>query len=932
MDSASSMEPSPVSSASSSFSPAPSATSRSRGSSSVTATTTTTVTTSSTSGDAAVPSSTGNVNTSMEFSRPEDMKKVNEKLGQVSKLATEQLVADTAAKPRPEGSPTSTASSTSTLRGEEVNEPVIVTATETAATTSQREAKISHTSEVTDGNTESFLKIKSATLGRPSSEERRSTSFDCTRKTATLGRGCSPSRPEDDKEERRTTSFDHTKRATLPRPDRNNDVTTLDPKTIESLQRFHRLKERSKARESESYVQPLLKAKTPESGTRRRSDGEHLTASQRRLTSKSFENTAPVCTTEEVDKSPHSSTSPENVTATLRDSSPATPPSSRKSPVSTIRKSHSPDLCQTVDSINHSQSPNQRSSETASITTQGRSQVKELNTTSAKTDNSEKATCLEHQPKEQVITSDEKSKAEEEQEKLEKARKERQKAREERRRARLEEEKKREEEHKRIREEAEKKMDEERKRMERDREKAMEVRRRERERKQAQRNGSSSSGSSESLVKNMGRNKWAWSVEARTASDVITQVNGVKPEETKKEEVTETDVVKPAERKSSTEGVKVKTSPKSERKTSSDFFQFGTDYSRRKNGNMQQRTSPDIKRSASPQQLVKSPVKITIDDSTQAENVSQRTSSPVVIISPSPPPEERNHESYSLRQHRDSSPAAEQKRLKSNRRKTPVISTDALDAILRGEVEDGDTNALYYATELNPYHRSNLESCPEEDEDQHSPPQTKSSSPLIKRSGQQGLAERRDCVLPSALKNPNQPVTPEKRRVTLLTANERTQSADFDQVLSPERSDGSFSQSPSPDNFSKSFDASRSDNTPKPAGVSRLTVSGSYSSLSRSTPDLSDILGNSGKKSKKDARKVERSNSRRMGMGRSRMDSYVTSTEHSSSYYQSPASPHLMKSGRHATVTSRILSGGKGFLSKWNETSKNSRQNNKVST
>ena len=99
MDSASSMEPSPVSSASSSFSPAPSTTTRS---------TSSTVST-----------------TSSSFSQPEDMKKVNEKLKDISTLATERLIADSAAaKARGEGSPTSTNSSTSTLKGDESAENI----------------------------------------------------------------------------------------------------------------------------------------------------------------------------------------------------------------------------------------------------------------------------------------------------------------------------------------------------------------------------------------------------------------------------------------------------------------------------------------------------------------------------------------------------------------------------------------------------------------------------------------------------------------------------------------------------------------------------------------------------------------------------------------------------------------------------------------
>ena len=928
------------------------------------------------------------------------MKKVNEKLEtQISKLATEQLVADTAAKPRPEGSPTSTASSTSTLRGEEVSEPVVVTTTPAeppaaaAPAGRRREMKtVTIPREVTDGGGgtgETSLKVKSATLGRASQveEDRRTASFDhATSKSATLGRSRSPRRHEegDNRDDgRRTTSFDHTKRPVSPRPKRNNDVTSLDPKTVESIERFQRLKERSKARESESYVQPLTtrgrKELSLDSGPRRSSDGQHLTASQRRLNSKKSleDKEVTACVSEGGKRSPRGSSSPETKEKTPHETSATPPPpSSNRSPIppdptpspsgavdvgsKTQQRRQSPASRRKVDVVvSRTRSPaSQQSSGSATVVISsegGGERMKESTTATEEIKEREEKTCP---PREEVTTA-ENSKSEEVAEgELERARKERERAREERKKVRREEEKRREEERKRQREEAERKKEEEKKRMEWEREKAREVRRREKVRKQ------NSSGSSESLVKTT--DKWVWSVEARTPDTTTgAELNGLKPHPQRSESNEETKKSEAAETKAeSRSGKKISNaSPRSERKTSSEFFQFGIDYTRRRNSNGnknqesrdQQRISPDLKCTSSPQSTKSPAAKVIADESQLLEN-PLRTGSPKVVISPSPPPPqpqsppqarerqatEREQQWLPPSRHHDCSPAAEQRKTKMSRRKTPVISTDALDAILRGEVGEEDLSALHYATEPNPYHQSTLESCPEEDESQQqqqqqSSPRAKRASPLIDLSTSH-LAERRDGVLPSALKNPNRPISPEKRRVTLLTTTkERTQSADFDHLLSPERSDLSSSQTPpspcSPENnFSKSFDASRrEESVPKSEGVSRLTVSGSYSSLSRSTPDLSDILGGGHKKGKKDARKVERSNSRRTGIGRSRMDSYVTSTEHSSSYYHSPASPHVMKSARHATVTSRLLSGGKGFLSKLNEASRNTRQNSKVS-
>ena len=1004
------------------------------------------------------------------------MKKVNEKLGQMSKLATEQIIAETAAKPRPEGSPTSTASSTSTLRGEDVCEPVLTSALESvppAATpettttdggkleigpsskattnidagssrekrtisfertqrdktpevasyksttlgrerrerektpevpsirsatlgrerkekertpevpsirsaTLGRERSPSRREEEEEKKTTSYERaprerdsavprsvtpsLKSATLGRERAEERRTVSFERREKSAhletptslgmaksrsaTLGRDPSPSRRNGEGEERRTVSFERRDRS--PAPDK--DVTSLDPKTIESIERFNRLKERSKARESESYVQPLAsREKSPEPGTRRRSDGETLTPTQRRLNAKAVETGLPSSINEE--KSPRSSSSPESSTT-------QTAPS--PSPAAAAALNTSTNSSNLSPSVGRKISREERSASPAVVTPQ----KAELKTESDKTDSipakkeagknidERLREAGEHKPE----VAEGQASEETEQEKLERARKEREKAREERRKARKEEEKKKEEEAKRKREEAEKRMEEERKRMEQEREKAREVRRRERERKIAQRNNSSGSGSSESLIKSLDRNRWAWSVEART-SEATTQFNGVKPHppssesnnnNNDKEEAPETEKKDESStvRKSPPQASSPQPTRKEERKISaSEYFQFGIDFSRNsvKRRGSSENTSESPKTSSPPLRS-KSPAKAEVMSTTPGKPPGTqnppRSGSPVVIVSPPPTPDvtKQNHEVVPIRQRRERSPATEQKRFKANKRMTPVISSDALDAILRGEVEDVP-GALHYATEPNPYHYSHLESCPEENESPTtSSPRAKSPSPLLKEtksagsssssSGPQFLADRREGVLPSALKDPNRSISPEKRRVTLITG--KTQSVDFDCLLSPPSDQStSLTPSPSPD-LSKSFDSSRVHGVQKPSGVSRLSVSGSYSSLSRSTPDLSDILGGGGRKGK-DGRKSERSSNRRLGLGRSRMDSYVTSTEHSSSYYHSPTSPHVMKSGRHATVTSRLLSGGKGFLSKLNET-KISRQNHKVSS
>ena len=916
------------------------------------------------------------------------MKKVNDKLSQISKLATEQLVAATATKPRPEGSPTSTTSSTGTLKGDEVAEPVVVES-------GQKESKrASNVREHTDG----LSKAQSSTLGRGSSalkeagreekrttsferetkksdrDEKRTKSFECetkktekrttsfereTKKTEsdekrTISFERETKKPERDetrtpgrdekrttsferetkkterdekrtisferetkkpeRDEKRTTSFEReTRKLSSPRPGRTlkDDISSLDPKTVQSIERFQRIKEKSRMRETESSVRLLLKERSPEPGPR--SNGETVTTQNYRSLKETTlgEKSEGGRVTPGMDMNTTPRNPSPNLSREKGDRSP-TPISRCLSPKSVTQANTESQSLDSKRKVGRPTSP----------TKQRCGQTMTNGVTVSRADKTEEK-VPQPMAEEQKKVSEEKNTAEDERER---ARKEREREREERRRARKEEERRREEECKRLREEAERKVEEERKRTELEREKAREARRREREKRLAQRDNSSSSGSSESLD----RSKWACPTDTKT-SDVTTQSNDTKPrsqrtvssEEVKAErELTKVKaVVEVTNRRLSQSS---EPSP-GERKSSSEFFQFGTVFSGTKNGTKSPK-SPKGRRHSSQQQNseVKSPedqVRIDVTSPLLGEEISPRSTSPMVVISPSPPlaPEPReNRELTPTRKYRECSPTADNKR---HRRKTPVISTDALDAILRGEVED-ESDVLHYATEPNIHHKSQLPSCPEEDESQEPTSQrflvTKAKSP---DTNPNSLAERREAVLPSALRDPTRSISPEKRRVTLITTKERT---NVDHIVSPERKDRSSPRrtpSPSPDSFTKSYDASRMNSALKPEGVSRLTVSGSYASLSRSTPDLSEILGSPTKKSK-EARKVERSNSRRMG-GRSRMDSYVTSTEHSSSYYHAPASPHI-RSGRHATMSSRLFTGGRNFFSKWGENYKRS--------
>lgn len=308
MDSASSMEPSPVSSASSSFSPAPSMTTRS---------TSSTVSTSSSS-----------------LSQPEDMKKVNDKL--ISTLATERLIAaDSANKMRGEGSPTSTNSSTSTLKGDESAEnipgliqeqtvpkrDVSVNKEDTSVTKEALSKKDSTDSAVVSCHSHSFegplIVTRSSYRKEPllsdpdksPSVERRSKTplsyFSGTMDSKDyLSRSCTLDRKREtpltgtksvDREATYTTSS-----GTLGRSSRGlsrqkaEDLLALDPKTIQSLEKLKKLTAHKRPTTPEPLAPPVSDVKllhSPERRRRRKSEGMHPIEKQVSKNFKPIENT-----------------------------------------------------------------------------------------------------------------------------------------------------------------------------------------------------------------------------------------------------------------------------------------------------------------------------------------------------------------------------------------------------------------------------------------------------------------------------------------------------------------------------------------------------------------------------------------------------------------------------------------------------------------
>lgn len=251
------------------------------------------------------------------------------------------------------------------------------------------------------------------------------------------------------------------------------------------------------------------------------------------------------------------------------------------------------------------------------------------------------------------------------------------------------------------------------------------------------------------------------------------------------------------------------------------------------------------------------------------------------------------------------------KQVVSNRRKTPVISTEAVDAILRGEVFDDE---LESEEEASTTMKGALETCPEEDENTSPPLKRKWSRPDLKASPirprtpeKKVTINKHPSVVISSLEESPRSISPEIR-VSLPSTEPAKERAKSTSDYSPEREGGSSQDYANPpDSFSHS---------PRTDGFSRLRASSMV--LSHSTPDLTQIL--SGDKKETSSKRVERSNSRR-ALGRSRLDSYVTSTSLGRSQMYSSVTTSRSST---RTLPSRIF-GGSGLNRAFSSLSKSSR-------
>ena len=225
-----------------------------------------------------------------------------------------------------------------------------------------------------------------------------------------------------------------------------------------------------------------------------------------------------------------------------------------------------------------------------------------------------------------------------------------------------------------------------------------------------------------------------------------------------------------------------------------------------------------------------------------------------------------------------------QKQVIQNRRKTPIITSEAVDAILRGEIFDDE-----FEEESGVTQRQALETCPEEDE-QTSPPTSRKpnikTSPTLSRSPEKKVTiSSNPSVVISCSENSNS----SDKKATIVTAERVKGRAKSTSVYSPERE-----LSPDEDFTSPSSSLYHSSGP-----ISRLRVSSMV--MSTSTPDLTALAGNSKEPRSK---RVERSNSKRL-FSRSRLDSYVTSTSESRSQTMYAMSSSSQSSTRR-TLQSRF--------------------------
>ena len=966
------------------------------------------------------------------------MKKVNDKLNQISTLATERLIAETVSKPRPEGSPTSTDSNTSTIKGDDL--------TDSLPSTDQlrKDVVAPKISEAPDGKEETLTHSKDEEEEEGRNEVRGRNKYTTIERGSDIDKSFQRERSREGSAERSSQTLDRSRKvhgiATS-----KDQFTSLDPKTLESIERFRRLKQKIRQHTPEPEPLPISELKVhdvSERISRRKSEGM-LPVAHHRLDTKGLIALQPTSLAEEDEecakqavketsplpshdklraispsitvsendsmsvsetttkkKTEHSLT-PSNLTeekggAKLREERETSVtkgeqerPSSRprhercynererlreerrrawleeERRKEEVRKKVREEAREKKrrELERENLSPDSRKRRERSATPSEEKKIKiarnrktEDSTTAAGSQN------VEHVKPEPVQEDKMKAHQKEEERKREKKREQQE---EERKKEEQEEEKeKRKQEERKDEEEEEKKKaqeEEERKQRALERERVNEARKKELD------SGKEVDNRVSSLMPD--RNKWAWSVEARTSDTVA---NGVRSFSRRVE------IFQQNERTDQLSGKKGDgESTNKERKNSAEFFQFGLVFTPQKGGAKKGEASPQSARNSespkpkSPEEGAKvnvTPVTSPTPDSRRSKSPQQRTlgsksSSPKPAVpaahTPSPTPNSmceaavmrtrelspymceaavmrrRELSPYRLSPQKSPEPSSDIRRerspvpdyvkqIQSNRRKTPVISTDALDAILRGEAVEEGSDVLQYATS-NPIEGSPvpqkipLESCPEEEEPPLSPKE-RSPIPTVREERTDNsssacfsnLAERRTGTLPSTLKDQEQATSPEKRRVKLVTTKGRTQSVDYDQVTSPKSTEHSPCPTPSPDALTESYDVGNLPKPPTAGSMSRLTLSANYYALSRSTPDLSEILGTP--KKHKEARSTARSNSRRMG--RSRMDSYVTSTNNASSYYQAPSSRHI-RNARLSTLPSRILANKKSLLSRW---------------
>ena len=230
-----------------------------------------------------------------------------------------------------------------------------------------------------------------------------------------------------------------------------------------------------------------------------------------------------------------------------------------------------------------------------------------------------------------------------------------------------------------------------------------------------------------------------------------------------------------------------------------------------------------------------------------------------------------------------------QKQVIQNRRKTPIITSEAVDAILRGEIFDDE-----FEEESGVTQRQALETCPEEDEQTSPPTSRKLLQPNIKTSPTLSRSPEKKVTIssnPSVVISCSENSNSSDKKATIVTAERVKGRAKSTSVYSPERE-------LSPD---KDFASPSSSLYHSSRPISRLRVSSMV--MSTSTPDLTALAGNSKEPRSK---RVERSNSKRL-FSRSRLDSYVTSTSESRSQTMYAMSSSSQSSTRR-TLQSRFSS------------------------